>query len=273
MYGYIYLRKNIITQKLYVGKHKYNFPELDETYRGSGKLLQCALDKYGEENFTYELVDIAESLSELNELEKLYIKLFDCQAPKGYNISLGGDGGDTYTNRTPEEKEEVSARMRARKGTFTTMHKGDTQLAVKLEDIDKYVEQGYTFGVTNENREKNRQARLLFLETHPDWKPKGIWEKGNVPWNLGVPMRDDAKEKLRKTNTGKKQSPETVAKRNATHARMRANGWNPLKNAKPGNKGVYGVWMWITNGVESKQHKCADPIPDGWYRGRINPKK
>lgn len=44
---------------------------------------------------------------------------------------------------------------------------------------------------------------------------------------------------------------------------MRANGQNLLKNAKLGNKCVYGVKMWITDGMESKQHECADLIPDG----------
>lgn len=35
MYGYVYKLTNLITHKVYVGKHKYSFPKLDENYKSS----------------------------------------------------------------------------------------------------------------------------------------------------------------------------------------------------------------------------------------------
>ena len=92
MYGYIYLITNNITNKQYVGKHKYSKPELDESYITSGTLINKSIEKYGLENFTRELVDIADSYEDLNNLEKYYIRFYNCRVPNGYNLTSGGDG-------------------------------------------------------------------------------------------------------------------------------------------------------------------------------------
>lgn len=46
-YGYIYKITNLINGKIYVGKHKYPFNKMDNSYWGSGLHLKRALDTYG----------------------------------------------------------------------------------------------------------------------------------------------------------------------------------------------------------------------------------
>lgn len=56
-----------------------------------------AIEKYGWDNFTYEI--LAQDLTEedAKQLEKYYIKLYDSTNPeKGYNISAGGTGFSIY---------------------------------------------------------------------------------------------------------------------------------------------------------------------------------
>ena len=269
MYGYIYKRQNKINNKIYIGKHKYHLPQLDESYRGSGKLLLRSIAKYGEENFTYELVSIADSIEELNALEKYYIEAFDCIHPNGYNISAGGDGGDTFSNLSEEDKRERIDRQLKTRGKTTIVHKGEEDKYIKTEELENYLSLGYKQGVTDARKEQNRQSRLKFLEEHPEWEPSNKFEKGRTPWNFGVPMREESKEKLRTCNTGKKQSAETIAKRNATLAKMRAEGWDPFKNVNATeNKSQKGVYMWVTNGVDNIYMKTSEEIPDGYYKGR-----
>ena len=46
-YYYIYKTTNVVNNKIYIGKHKSK--DLDNNYLGSGKILQLAVKKYGEE--------------------------------------------------------------------------------------------------------------------------------------------------------------------------------------------------------------------------------
>lgn len=92
MIGYIYKITNLLNNKIYIGKHRYSKPELDESYITSGLLINKAINKYGLENFHRELVCVSETLEDLNEKEKYYIKYFNSLSPSGYNLTNGGDG-------------------------------------------------------------------------------------------------------------------------------------------------------------------------------------
>lgn len=110
MYGYVYLTTNTINGRMYIGKHKSE--TYDSAYYGSGKILLQAIKKYGLENFNNEILYEANNEKELNEWEKYFINLYLQQYGKRmYNIAFGGDGGDTYSHRTNEEKEEFIKRM------------------------------------------------------------------------------------------------------------------------------------------------------------------
>lgn len=93
MFGYIYKTINLINNKTYIGKKHSN--KFIENYFGSGKLIKLALSKYGIENFKVSMIDIAETLEELNQKEKYYIAKYKSyhKFGSGYNISPGGDGG------------------------------------------------------------------------------------------------------------------------------------------------------------------------------------
>ena len=58
-----------------------------------------AINKYGKENFQWEIIDTAVSREELNRKEEYWIQFYDA-CHKGYNTSAGGYacGGDTYSN-------------------------------------------------------------------------------------------------------------------------------------------------------------------------------
>ena len=50
----IYKTTNLINGKIYVGSDISNIP----SYLGSGKILKCAIKKYGKDNFQKEILDI-----------------------------------------------------------------------------------------------------------------------------------------------------------------------------------------------------------------------
>lgn len=65
-----------------------------ETVRKPNHPFYNALNKYGWDNFTWEIFDeSAKTQEELNNLEKLYIKKFNVLVPNGYNLREGGSNG------------------------------------------------------------------------------------------------------------------------------------------------------------------------------------
>lgn len=103
MFGYIYKTTNNTNGKIYVGKkHSDTF---DTSYYGSGKLLKRAIEKYGVENFSVEVLEECNSLVELNEKEKYYIRILKSHYSfgNGYNIANGGDGGDIISTLPNED--------------------------------------------------------------------------------------------------------------------------------------------------------------------------
>ena len=103
MHYLIYKITNKLNGKFYVGKHKTD--NVDDDYFGSGLLLRRAVEKHGKENFDFEILYIGQTNEEISEMEKYYINTYDCRNPKvGYNIRPGGEGGDTWSALSPEER-------------------------------------------------------------------------------------------------------------------------------------------------------------------------
>lgn len=97
MYYLIYKTTNIINNKIYIGKHKTK--SLNDGYVGSGKLLSCAIQKYGIENFIVEILYFCKSEEELNIKEKELVTEEFCLREDTYNLCVGGQGGFSYINR------------------------------------------------------------------------------------------------------------------------------------------------------------------------------
>lgn len=90
-----------INGKIYVGKHKTK--NLNDSYRGSGKYLRCAIKKYGSENFVREILYVFGSEEEMNAKEREIVTEEFCRRDDTYNICEGGKGGWNYVNKLPEQ--------------------------------------------------------------------------------------------------------------------------------------------------------------------------
>lgn len=116
----IYKITNIVTGKIYIGKDEASRAD----YYGSGKLLRRSIEKYGKENHTKEILEEVSDRMLLREREKYWIKQYNTtDRTIGYNISKGGDGGDTFTNNPHKEevRRKISESLKNR--IFTEEHK------------------------------------------------------------------------------------------------------------------------------------------------------
>ena len=108
MYGYIYLTTNLVNGKKYVGRHKSEV--LDESYKGSGKILWRAIEKYGWDNFKTEIIRTCETAEELNQAEIEEIKSREAvTSEEYYNITAGGYWGAPWDS--PEFRQVMTETM------------------------------------------------------------------------------------------------------------------------------------------------------------------
>lgn len=92
MKKFIYKIENLINHKIYIGqtnniKRRFSEHKARGYEINSHKALYYAFDKYGVENFKFEIIEETE---DYNEREKYWIKYYDSYK-NGYNMTEGGD--------------------------------------------------------------------------------------------------------------------------------------------------------------------------------------
>ena len=114
MFGIVYLITNLLDDKQYVGQTTRTLEERFSEHAEAESLLGNAIRKYGEENFSHEVLAECETPDELDTQERFYIKKLDCKHPKGYNLTDGG-----RCSRSPKTK--VEKQLDPRKEFFLKM--------------------------------------------------------------------------------------------------------------------------------------------------------
>jgi group I intron endonuclease len=94
MFYTVYKVTNKINNKFYIGMHQTDC--LNDGYMGSGKIIKKAIEKYGMDNFTKEILHIFDNENDMRNKEKELVVLNE----NSYNICDGGKGGFGYINRS-----------------------------------------------------------------------------------------------------------------------------------------------------------------------------
>lgn len=196
----IYLITNIENTKKYVGITKFSLNERFSQHIKRGFLLTEAIQKYGCQNFSIDLIEEVESAERAYELEQYYIREYNTKVPNGYNLTDGGDGIFGW-EATEEYRKECSERVKKlhkekKVGMYGKKHSEDTKK--KMSDSLK--------------GNKNCLGRKL----SEDSKQK-IREK-----HLGKTLSEETRQKISENHHdisgknnpmfGKKHSPESIEK-------------------------------------------------------------
>lgn len=171
-YGFIYMTTNLVNQRRYIGKKKYDKHGTWKTYLGSGTTLKRAVAKYGAENFRRDILDIAYSSDELNTKEQYWIDQYNAVSDRSfYNIAPGGDGGNVRAGYTQEEYEKSESkriaavnagRLRGEETSYSVLTESDVLRIIQLLSdgvyLNKIAEQ---FGVG--------YSTILDIRKHRTW--------------------------------------------------------------------------------------------------------
>jgi len=184
----VYKITNMVNGKIYIGKAEKSIQErflahIDCAKKKVNKHLYDAMNHYGFQNFDVNMVEKCNSIKELNEKEMYWIKFFNSTDKNiGYNIALGGTGGDTFTSQSTLRKKEI---CKKRSKSMIGKNKGKK--------------------LSQETKEK---LRIAFTGKHPSIEArKKMSASAKIAQN-----RPEVKEKRSKSMTGKKHSPETNLK-------------------------------------------------------------
>lgn len=172
---YIYKITCTITNKNYIGKSTIPVSKRwNRHLRDSQKLdthLARAMKLYGTENFFIEEIDSCEEdLNLLNEKERFWISHYDSYH-NGYNETEGGDGGNTYGNKTSEEMEIIKEKIRQTKlGGNNPQAK-----AIKCKSIKTGEE--LTFNSLAECRDYFQETNHQFISRRILGNVKSLWKQ------------------------------------------------------------------------------------------------
>lgn len=189
-YNYIYKITNQVNGKIYIGKHSTDI--LNDGYMGSGKLIKRAIQKYGIKAFTKEYLAFCDTEDKLNWFEKFYIKKYKARE-NGYNLTDGGDGGDTMSGKhlSEERKQKITG---VKNGMYGKKHTSESKL--KMSEAKKG-KPSYWKGkhLSEETKQKMRDNHADFKgEKHPMFG-KHISEEHKE--KLKYPRSEETKQKIR----------------------------------------------------------------------------
>ena len=159
-YAYIYLTKNLITGKGYVGYHFTNLL-YDDYYIGSGKYLHRAFKKHGRQNFINGILEFCNS-ENIKEREVFWIKELNTKSPNGYNLTDGGDGLIGYKH-TKETRKKISSKSGWNRGLKNCY---SPQTLQKMSNAHKGIGLGKVVSEDTKIKMSNVHKGKKFTEEH-----------------------------------------------------------------------------------------------------------
>jgi len=166
----IYKITNLINNKIYIGKDTTS----DPNYFGSGLLINRAKQKYGLSKFIKEIIDETNDYNELSVKEIYWINFYKSNDRSiGYNISSGGDGGDTLSNHPDLEliREKISNNSKTKGKTYEEVFGIENAKIYKdkLSKSNKRILLGKTFDELYGVDDSKRIKEIISLNSKKSW--------------------------------------------------------------------------------------------------------
>jgi group I intron endonuclease len=180
--GYIYLITNKINGMKYIGQttcedvQKRWKQHRTKNSNSVGRFLKSAYEKYGYENFKYQIVCICFN-EDCDKYEEDYIKKFNTMAPNGYNLREGGVNSKFSEETKRLQREATTRRMADPERRMKSSQKGEKHpnYGKKYTDVEKEVlrqkQKAYWANLSHEKRRELLEKRKV------NYKTKGATDK------------------------------------------------------------------------------------------------
>lgn len=258
----IYGLKNKITGKWYVGQSITSIKNRWDEYRrvqcyNQPKLIN-ALRKYGYDAFEKVLLEeCAADQSVLNDREDYWIKHYD-SVENGYNCRYGGANG----------KFSKEAKLRVKQGCLNKVYTPEL-----LEKLSAGGKRSKGKIVSEETKNRMSVAHRKNAMKNRDHMLK--MNARSVELRKNKLIADEINRKISEASKGKiisESSREKISLAMKEHHQTHKHCWTDKSHTEE-SKEKMAMYIWITNGLESKRHIHTEPIPDGYKQGRLYKRK
>ena len=268
-YYVVYKITNLINGKIYVGYQKNG--KVDDRYRGSGIAIEKAVNKYGIENFSKEILYVFETEKEATDKEEEIVDEEFVARSDNYNLKPGGYGGWDYVNSLKlwDDPKRCENQSMAMKNYWDDSEKRENQ-SITMKKVwadpnnhDKF----YGVRESSEFKEKVSDA-MKDLWSDPDYYKKQI----------NTRQTEESRHKHSVASKKMWQDPEYIEKQNILkssdeyrkkQSESLKKAWaDPEKRRKQSesHKGKIKIYS-PDQDIETSISK-HDPIPNGFKRGR-----
>lgn len=181
MKGIIYKITNKLNGKSYIGQtvQKPILRWRAHCSRNTDSAIHLAINKYGKENFTFDVICSANSIEDLNALEIDFIRNLNTFAPNGYNLDEGGR--NCLKSKESIEKGAIKKRGMAyknrRRGIVAVC--STTKQVIETEVVKEFLNYGFS-----KNDLSNIRWCLTGKSTKKRVKGYFFFYKDNVNQNL-----------------------------------------------------------------------------------------
>lgn len=162
----IYGIRNIINNKIYVGKTGMNFGDRWDNHKAllrgnkhDNPYLQNSWNKHGEDSFEFVVLEDC-CVEELNDKEMFWIKYYKDKG-LSYNIHDGGDGGYNLGKHLSEEtKRKIGEKNRI--NMLGKTHSEETKIKMRASHLGKKYKP-----MSEEGKQHDREAQQKYCIEHP----------------------------------------------------------------------------------------------------------
>jgi len=234
----IYLIKNIKNNKVYIGsavnidkrwsQHKHYLKE----GKHHSEHLQKAWNKYGEQSFTFDIIEEVSNPEHLLAYEQVYLDYYKSyEDDRGYNICkvagspLGVKHSEETRKKMSEASRNISEETRKKRSVALTGRKHTEQSKRKISEAKRNISEETRKKISEaaKDRMSSKEARKKISEALTGRKLSQETKKKISQANIGKKlseehkkklsevnknMSEETKQKLRKANIGKKLSEE-----------------------------------------------------------------
>ncbi len=231
MYGFVYKLTCRINDKPYIGQTIRSLDVRFREHATADSPIGNAIRKYGEENFSREVLEECDTPEQLNERERYWIAYFNSKVPNGYNLTDGGDGRSSYvcSDKTrallsaaranhplsAETYAKISAKLKGRPRPLEVVariaaantgkpspfkgKKRDPSIGAKISAANK----GRTSPMKGKHHSDATKAKIAASNTGKTWSDE-MRRKSSIS-HMGIPQSDETRKKRSVKLTGRFQ--------------------------------------------------------------------